>query len=68
MRKAWTLSLLAVLGLSVGQARESYYGFGPTGLVTLGDFTEFEFLLGLQLGGPVAAGLELRFGYRPDCF
>lgn len=54
------LSLLAVLGLSVGQARESYYGFGPTGLVTLGDFTEFGFLLGLQLGGPVAAGLELR--------
>lgn len=66
--KRWLCTVVAVFGLglalaqaqNVGQARESYYGFGPTGLVTLGDFTEFGFLLGLQLSGPVAASLELR--------
>ena len=53
-----TLLLLAtVLVLSSAQA-QSYYGFGSTVLASLDEGTGY--LLGLQLGGPVGAGFELR--------
>ena len=52
-----TLLLLAtVLVLSSVQAH--YYGFGGTVLASLDEGNGY--LLGLQLGGPVGAGLELR--------
>ena len=52
-----TLLLLAtVLVLSSVQAH--YYGFGGTVLASLDEGNGY--LLGLQLGGPVGSGLELR--------
>ena len=51
------LLLATVLVLSSAQA-QSYYGFGGTVLASLDEGTGY--LLGLQLGGPVGAGLELR--------
>ena len=60
MSKWRILALLVTLSLGFGWAQKSYYGFGGTALISLGDVTEFGFLAGLQLGGPVAYGLELR--------
>ena len=50
------LLLVTVSALSSAQAH--YYGFGATVLASLGEGTGY--LLGLQLGGPVGSGLELR--------
>ena len=54
--KRTLLLLITVLVISSAQAH--YYGFGGTALASLGGGTGY--LLGLQLGGPVGSGLELR--------
>lgn len=56
--KQWVLSLLAVLGLGVGYAQESYVGVGGAVLTNFADGAAP--LLGLQVGGPVTETLELR--------
>ncbi|CAA9583911.1 MAG: hypothetical protein AVDCRST_MAG86-3491 [uncultured Truepera sp.] len=58
MKKAWLLSVLAVLGLGVAQAQESYFGVGASVLTNFTDGAAP--LLNLQFGGPVADTLELR--------
>ena len=56
--KRTLLLLFTVLSLSPVQAQESYYGLGGTVLALFSEGTGY--LLGLQLGGPIGAGLELR--------
>lgn len=62
MKRTALTTLIAVFSLSAAQAQGTYFGLSYTGLVAFSEEIGigYGYLGGLQLGGPVAGGFELR--------